>query len=340
MRFFAYRQGKAEKPFTKGGFFGILTIKEARPCGPGGGGPQGGDSMSVFAPVSCRNIEAMEPYFSACTNRICDNTAGVTFQWRNIFQTHFAIAGDTLVTRSVFKRIGPCYSVPVGPGDVNEGFAAAERDAWEQGEELRFACVGEDQLPLLEARYGGRYLAEEKRDWFDYLYEADSFRTYSGKKLHGQKNHVNRFYKEFPEAECREITEDMFPDCIAFLERIEEEHPEMSEVERNELKGTMDLIELACRLNQRAACLVTRLGITALSVGEIKGDTLFAHAEKGDVNAAGAYPAMAQAFVNFMGTGFTYVNREDDAGDEGIRYSKLNYKPIELIPKYLVTVLA
>ena len=151
---------------------------------------------------------------------------------------------------------------------------------------------------------------------------------------------MNRFYKEFPEAECREITEDMFPECIAFLERIEAEHPEMSEVERNELKGTMDLIELACRLNQRAACLVTRLGITALSVGEIKGDTLFAHAEKADVNAAGAYPAMAQAFVNFMGTGFTYVNREDDAGDEGIRYSKLNYKPIELIPKDLVTVYA
>jgi hypothetical protein len=41
-----------------------------------------------------------------------------------------------------------------------------------------------------------------------------------------------------------------------------------------------------------------------------------------------------------MGTGFTYVNREDDAGDEGIRYSKMNYKPIELIPKYLVTVYA
>ena len=59
-----------------------------------------------------------------------------------------------------------------------------------------------------------------------------------------------------------------------------------------------------------------------------------------DVNASGAYPAMAQAFVNFMGTGFRYVNREDDAGDEGIRYSKLNYKPIELIPKYLVTILA
>ena len=247
--------------------------------------------MSEFIPVSCRNIEALEPYFAVCANRICDNTAGVTFQWRNIFKTHFAIAKDTLVTRSVYKRVGPCYSVPVGPGDVNAGFAAAEADARETGEELRYACVGADQLPLIEARYSGRYFVEEKRDWFDYLYEADSFRTFSGKKYHGQKNHVNRFYKDFPEAECREITEDMFPQCIAFLERIEAEHPEMSEVERNELKGTMDLIELACRLNQRAACLITRLGITALSVGEIKGDTLFAHAEKADVNASGAYPA-------------------------------------------------
>ena len=143
--------------------------------------------MSEFIPVNCRNIEALEPYFAACTNRICDNTTGVTFQWRNIFQTRFAIAGDALVTRSVYKRVGSCYSVPLGPGDANAAFAAAERDAREMGEELRFACVGEDQLPLIEERYSGRYLAQEKRDWFDYLYEADAFRTYSGKKHHSQR---------------------------------------------------------------------------------------------------------------------------------------------------------
>ena len=296
--------------------------------------------MSEFIPVSCGTIEATEPYFAVCRDRICDNTVGVTFQWRNIFETHFVIVEDMLVTRSVYKNAGSCYSVPVGPGDPAAAFAAAEEDAAVLGEPLRFACVGEDQLPLLEARYPGRLLVQEKRDWFDYLYEANAFRTFSGKKFHTQKNHVNRFYKEYPEAECREITEDMFPDCLAFLARIEAEHPDMSEVERNELKGTMDLIELACRLHQRAACLITRLGITALSVGEIRGDTLFVHAEKADVNAPGAYTAMAQAFVNFMGTSFTYVNREDDAGDPGIRYSKLNYKPIQLIPKYLVTIYA
>ena len=47
---------------------------------------------------------------------------------------------------------------------------------------------------------------------------------------------------------------------------------------------------------------------------------------------------MAQAFVEYAGEGMTYVNREDDAGDPGIRYSKEQYRPVQMLKKYLVTV--
>ncbi|MBQ7279081.1 MAG: DUF2156 domain-containing protein [Clostridia bacterium] len=293
--------------------------------------------MSLFQAVNGANIEDLEPYFAASPNRICDNTTGVTFQWRNIYHTAFALAGGCMVTRSIFKDLGPCYSVPLGPGDPSAAFALIEADAREQGAVLRFACVGEDQLPLLASRYTNAMTAEEMRDWADYLYDVENF-EYVGKKHHGQKNHVNRFYKEFPEARCVEITQDMFPDCQAFLRQVEAESAPFNEIERNEMQGTMDLIEIYCCLNQKAACLMTRLGITALAVGEVRGDTLFVHGEKARRIAPGAYPAMAQAFVRFMGKEFAYVNREDDGGDEGIRFSKLNYKPLMLIPKYLVTV--
>ena len=46
---------------------------------------------------------------------------------------------------------------------------------------------------------------------------------------------------------------------------------------------------------------------------------------------------MAQAFVKSFPDA-KYLNREDDGGDEGLRYSKLNYKPLELREKFLVTV--
>ena len=41
-----------------------------------------------------------------------------------------------------------------------------------------------------------------------------------------------------------------------------------------------------------------------------------------------------QAEVAAFGDGCTYVNREDDAGDRGLRTSKLQYGPAKLAPKY------
>jgi len=136
--------------------------------------------MSEFIPVNCRNIETTEPYFSACTNRICDNTAGVTFQWRNIFQTHFVIAGETLVTRSVYKRIGPCYSVPVGPGDADAGFAAAERDARERtgtmlSETMRNCEQMESEARVRCAEMLARAKAESQAYWDDVSSKLESY---------------------------------------------------------------------------------------------------------------------------------------------------------------------
>ena len=43
---------------------------------------------------------------------------------------------------------------------------------------------------------------------------------------------------------------------------------------------------------------------------------------------------MVQAEVAAFGDGCAYVNREDDAGDRGLRTSKLQYGPAKLAPKY------
>ena len=40
----------------------------------------------------------------------------------------------------------------------------------------------------------------------------------------------------------------------------------------------------------------------------------------------------------YAGEGVSFLNREDDVGDPGLRTSKLSYHPVALLEKYVVTV--
>ena len=79
--------------------------------------------------------------------------------------------------------------------------------------------------------------------------------------------------------------------------------------------------------------------IVAFSVGEIVGDTLFVHIEKALKEYEGSYQVMVREFAVHEATDeVTYINREEDIGDLGLRTSKLSYHPVRLLAKYFVTV--
>ena len=51
----------------------------------------------------------------------------------------------------------------------------------------------------------------------------------------------------------------------------------------------------------------------------------------------GAYPMINQQFILHETEGFTYINREEDTGDEGLRKAKLSYRPVFMVEKGVVT---
>lgn len=295
--------------------------------------------MASFQRITEQNIQTLLPYFAQQPYGTCDNTVGVVYQWRK-FYADFAIAGDRLCIRMDFGDGTYGYGIPLGNGSFHEAFLCIESDVKARGGVLQYCLVPEESMPLLAARYGQEKLTVRKeRDWADYVYDAEAFRTYAGKALHTQKNHVNRFVREHPEARMV-LVENAEDEAMAirFLDEFAKRHTFEGKWERDEWLGAKDLLRMRKELGQTAACLVNEDRVIGLSIGEVQGDTLYVHVEKAHYDVSGAYPSLAQGFVSLFPKVKT-VNREDDSGDEGLRMSKLRYRPRNLLEKYSVAVI-
>lgn len=291
----------------------------------------------MFTRLTSENMHLLTPFYKAHHPSICDNTAGAVYQWRNAYVTYFSISGGMLCIRASYGADGDCYTFPIGDGDIGAALEHCQNEANERGDEFKFCVTPIEGLNVLNDIYGERVLAQNRREWADYLYDAEGFLSYSGKQYHTQRNHVNRFFREYPQVERRPVTKALEGACFDFLCRYAAEHDDMNDIEKNELIGAKELLIHREALGQSALCLTLDDEVIALSIGERRFDTLYVHVEKARMDIAGAYPAMAQAFVQAH-EGVKFVNREDDAGDEGLRYSKLNYRPIALIDKYFVKI--
>ena len=79
--------------------------------------------------------------------------------------------------------------------------------------------------------------------------------------------------------------------------------------------------------------------VCAITIGDIKDDTLFVHIEKGEKHINGSYEKINKEFASRMLKLYPeikYINREDDSGDPGLRHAKESYHPLGLLRKYNV----
>ena len=78
--------------------------------------------------------------------------------------------------------------------------------------------------------------------------------------------------------------------------------------------------------------------LIAFTIGEpICEDTFVVHIEKAFGHIQGAYPMINQQFVEHECMNYTYINREDDTGSEGLRKAKRSYRPVFMVEKGVVT---
>lgn len=272
--------------------------------------------------------------------RICEYCFTDLFIWKDHYDTQVCFQdGFMLIKMATFPDKIPMYLAPIGKGDLKAAVLALEADAQERGTAFTLCCIPEPMIDQLESAFPGQFDITDSVDSADYIYDAQKMMTLSGKKLQSKRNFVNRFKKTYEGRwSYEEMTDDNKQEAYDF-------HLHWCESENNCSAGMMysgETCAISLALNHRKALGMKggllRLdgAVIAFTMGSpVSEDTFVVQLEKAEASIPGAYPMISQQFLQRNCEGYTYINREDDLGMEGLRKAKLSYRPIMMGKKYL-----
>jgi hypothetical protein len=296
--------------------------------------------MLNFKPLTLDDIPTIRPFLKYQQSRICDYSVGGIFMWREFFKTRYTIYNGVLIFQVRYLSGVTAFTVPLAPNPegITIALEAIEQHCRETNLPLVFCTVPENMLPRFRERYPSAFI-QPSRDWFDYLYLTEDLISFRGKKYDGQRNHINKFRKMVPDYFFEEITEENLPQVCEFYDNFAELYEKPSELAREESSKVKELLRNYEKYGLFGGVIKGDGKIISMSIGERVNDTLFVHVEKADIRYPGAYQMIVQEFLkHFAKEGDTYVNREEDVGDPGLRKSKLSYHPTTLLEKSVVLV--
>ena len=283
----------------------------------------------------------MAPRYEKAAFLGCEQSFGCSYLWRDVYNVQVAdVGGFNVVSTSYDGK--QSFLFPAGEGDCRAVLDAMIAHQHEQGSTVLFNSVDSEQREVLERLYPGEFEFAERRSSFDYLYNTSDLTELSGKKYHAKRGHVSAFQRDY-EWTFEPIGENNVDDCLLMNDEwcrrngcFEDEGMAAESCTVGNALRKMTEIGLFGGLIRVPGYGVN--GIVAFSIGEkVSQRVCVVHAEKAFTDVKGAYAIINQQFAEHVGTRTQYLNREDDAGSEGLRKAKLSYHPAVLLPKYQVS---
>ena len=289
--------------------------------------------MLTFTPMTAEAMTTLRPYYESCDYRLCEYSAGVKYMWREHLHPEYAETDGCFVIRNTIEgQMQFDYPIPGPEGDVDAALTTLEDFCRQKGQRPVFSVVPESVAGKLALRWP-RVTITNERSWRDYLYRAEDLAQFAGRRYSGQRNHINKFRKEHPDARFIPLTERDRPLLDAFWADYSAEFQKDSTGARRELTLAQELFRHLDKGLFRAGGILWQGKLLAVALAEKCGDTLICHIEKALYSHAGVYPTMVQLFAAYHGGDCRWINREDDGRDRGLRTSKLQYLPCELAGK-------
>ncbi len=290
--------------------------------------------MIEFKSLSFGDREWVTQRFLEDDRQACEYSFANNFLWSDIYGVKMAKEQGCLILQFQDEE-HYCYTIPIGSGNRKGALDALLAMEQSNHQNLVLGTLMQSDLDWLEQNYPGQYTVETNRDDYDYVYSTEKLSSLSGRKLHGKRNHIARF-KDDNNWLYRDMMPEDAAECMRLLDSWKEAESEnWNEEMENELHINRIALRNLADLVLDGGMLYKGGRLVAFSIGEpLNSDTYVVHIEKAIASVQGAYPMINQQFVLHNCQDYTYVNREEDTGDEGLRKAKLSYQPELLVEKF------
>jgi hypothetical protein len=291
-----------------------------------------------FKPITIADREIITKYTWESDFKNCDFAFSNMCSWRFLYDSEFTVDDGFLFIRFHVDNgthHHRAYMFPIGKGDIRQAINKIEDDAESLGTSFLLLGVTQESKQLLDGTFPNEFTYFPERDYFDYIYLRDDLQFLKGKKFQPKRNHINKFNRLY-KYEYIPITPEIAPQCME-LEQLwlsANVSDEYREALANERRSLCFALRHFSELGLYGGAIVVEDRIVAFSYGsKINYNTFGVHVEKADINYEGIFSVINQELVSHLPEEYTYINREEDLGIEGLRKAKLSYNPILLLEK-------
>jgi hypothetical protein len=298
-----------------------------------------------FTPIAIAHLPLVADFVALSGSLTCDYTIGGIYLWIKHFNYQLAVRHDVLYIRGGREDnlSVAAFSFPLGRRRLADAVAPLMDYCRELQQPLWLSAVPEDALHRFASLPGGCEVEPLGAEWSDYLYDLRQLAGLEGGQMKKKRNHVNRFMQENPAAVLTPLRLADVAECCALLHAVGHDDTPTG---RSEFEAVEWMLQNWAEFAPYMLGGVLRTApvdgeVVAFTIGEVKGFTLHVHVEKANHSYAGVGEAVTHLFARQMLLTHPYLlltNRQDDAGDPGLRAAKQSWHPQRLLPKFNVRI--
>lgn len=266
-----------------------------------------------FREVTLDDKKTFDRYRNICS----DYLFSYIYMYQELYKLKIAEKNGAVVIRSDIENTS--FYMPLG--DMKQGIASVLEYCKENNISPVFAKIPQDYLGIFNDL---KFIIEEDRDSFDYIYKNSDFIEYKGKELRNQRNNLSSYFKSFtPKFDDR--VELYIDKCKAFTLKYHNSP--------DKLNPTYKMLDNINEFNLKGGVVLDSDEVAAFCLYEkISDDTVQSHVELTNNSHRGVHAYLINELAKRMDA--VYINKEDDLGLPGLRRFKEKYNPCTMLKKY------